>query len=158
MKTIFVLFLMIFAAGESAQPAWLQTLPEMEKLAATDDWAYSPQPLSETQKQQFSADFAKKYPEIRGFLTPAHIRDLSRWAKDEMKTYDSIPFPDADKLVWQPVRRDAAGTKILLETTLDTLPTHSPLVTRWLKLFAIFDTVTGKISVIAVTIRGELLE
>lgn len=167
MKQSFLLVAVILAAyslhaGEMSpcveSPAWLHLLPEMEKIAAADGWAFSREDMKESQSKRFLADFTAKYPTVRQSLTPEAVRKLSRWAKKEMETYDAVTFPEAGKIFWQPIRRDAAGKKILLETTLDTLPTHSPLVTRWLKLFAIYDISTEEISVITVTIRGEVLE
>lgn len=47
---------------------------------------------------------------------------------------------------------------ILLESTVDTLPAHHPLVTRWLKTFVRFDTQRHTIVQVTITIRGQVLE
>jgi len=47
---------------------------------------------------------------------------------------------------------------ILLESTIDTLPTHHRLVTRWLKAFVRYDTRGQKIAHVTITIRGQRLE
>ena len=42
--------------------------------------------------------------------------------------------------------------------TIDTLPTHQPLVTRWLKVYVVFDLHEKSVSAVVVTIRGQRLE
>jgi hypothetical protein len=44
------------------------------------------------------------------------------------------------------------------ETVLQEKPTHSPLVTRWLKVYIYYDVKTREVVRMIVTIRGELRE
>jgi hypothetical protein len=41
--------------------------------------------------------------------------------------------------------------------TIDALPTHSPLVTRWLKVYLFYDLYARSIARITITIRGQVL-
>jgi hypothetical protein len=73
-----------------------------------------------------------------------------------MEKYNAMPPLDKAKI-------SAAGTtadkkSIVFEGTIDTLPTHSPLVTRWLKVYFIYDLATKSIRHTTITIRGEVLE
>ena len=43
---------------------------------------------------------------------------------------------------------------LLLESTLDTLPTHSSVVTRWLKLYLLYDVPSKSIVRVTVTNPG----
>jgi hypothetical protein len=89
-------------------------------------------------------------------LTPERVRTLSRWAKLQME--DCATVPDLDKTVLKPLGTDANRQQILLEGTLDTLPSHAPLVTRWLKVYVVYDLPSRSLSRIVITIRGQRLE
>ena len=73
-----------------------------------------------------------------------------------MKAYTTVP--PLEKAQLQPVAADEKQGIILLESTSDTLPTHHPLVTRWLKAFVRYDTRGRKIAHVTITIRGQRLE
>ncbi len=101
-------------------------------------------------------DWEKKRPWVQQRLTPSLVRSLSRWAHREMETYDSVPQLTGVKLC--PVACKAKGDHnkwILLEGTVDTLPSHSPgIVTRWLKIFLVYDSEIWSVVRATVTIRG----
>jgi hypothetical protein len=147
---------------ESAGNEEVSFVPEMEPLPDMDvaDSAYR---WNDTEKARFSDDIRRavaewktRIPRLRDRVTPEQVRSLSRWAKPQMEDYKSVPSLDDIKL--QPVGTDAKRERLVLEGTIDTLPTHSPLVTRWLKVFLLYDLHTKSISRITVTIRGERLE
>jgi hypothetical protein len=73
-----------------------------------------------------------------------------------MEAYATVP--PLEKAELRPVAVDEKEGVILLEGTLDTLPTHSPLVTRWLKAFVRYDTSAQRIARVTITIRGQVLE
>ena len=77
-------------------------------------------------------------------------------AKPQMEVYRSVP--SFERIELRPVGTDAKRKRLVLEGTIDTLPSHSPLVTRWLKVFVLYDLEAKSIARITVTIRGELLE
>jgi hypothetical protein len=89
-------------------------------------------------------------------LTVDRVRSLSRWAKPQMEKYSAIPaLPD---VVLEPIGVDKKGGKLVLEGTVDTLPNHHPLVTRWLKVCVVYDIPARKIGQVTFTIRGQVLE
>ncbi len=102
------------------------------------------------------ADWATKRHEVQRLITPQQVRDLSRWAKKQMEQYGRVP--PLDKVAFQPMAFHQEARRLVLEGTLDTLPSHSPLVTRWLKVYLLYDQGTQSIVKVAVTIRGQLLE
>jgi hypothetical protein len=59
---------------------------------------------------------------------------------------------------FQPVVTDEKQGIIVLESTVDTLPAHHPLVTRWLKALVRYDTQSHAIVQVTITIRGQRLE
>ena len=97
-----------------------------------------------------------KAPTIQTLLTPERGRSLSRWAVKQMEAYAAVPSLEKSRL--QPVAADEKQGTLLLESAIDTLPTHSPLVTQWLKAFVRYDTRGKKISHVTITIRGQRLE
>lgn len=141
---------------EEKKPPWLVMVPEMMPL---EDLKFGPVPLGDTltkQIQEARTDLEKKRPEIEKYVTPEVIRDLSRWARPQMKAYAKVP--SLEKVVWKPVGREGKQDRLVLESTIDTLPTHQRLVTRWLKVYLVFDTQSKEVVRVIVTIRGERLE
>jgi hypothetical protein len=89
-------------------------------------------------------------------VTPEAVRSLSRWAKPQMTNYTRVPPLASVKFAV--IGEDKPGGRLLLEGTLDTLPTHSKLVTRWLKVYLVCDTKQRTILRTVITIRGERQE
>ncbi len=81
---------------------------------------------------------------------------MSRWAKPQMDDYAAVPVL-AD-VALQPIGVDKEGGMLVLEGTIDTLPSHHPIVTRWLKVYVLYAIPGRKISQVTFTIRGERLE
>ncbi len=93
---------------------------------------------------------------IQKDVTPEKVRSLSRWAKPQMEKYNAVPRLDNVKTTAAGITADKKG--IVFAGTIDTLPTHSTLVTRWLKVFFVYDLPTKSIRHATITIRGEVLE
>jgi hypothetical protein len=89
-------------------------------------------------------------------VTAERVRQLSGWAKPQMQSYTKVP-PLADVRL-QPIGLDAGRGQLVLEGTIDTLPTHHHLVTRWLKVYVLYDLSGRKIEHVTFTIRGQILE
>ena len=89
-------------------------------------------------------------------VTADRIRSLSRWAKQQMEGYSTVPTL-ADTAL-QPIGLDEARGKLVLEGTVDMLPSHHPLVTRWLKVYVLYNISERKIAHVTLTIRGQRLE
>ncbi|MBF0314243.1 MAG: hypothetical protein HQK52_12570 [Oligoflexia bacterium] len=87
------------------------------------------------------------------------IIEISRWATSEMQDYHYNPNRETDS---SSLRMQYLGNKdqmLLYELTLDTLPSHHDLVTRWLKAYLYTNATTPWDSVsVIITIRGERQE
>ena len=57
-----------------------------------------------------------------------------------------------------PSGADPQKEKLVLEGTNGTLPTHSPLLTRWLKVYLVVDFRSKAILRVIITIRGNRQE
>ena len=66
--------------------------------------------------------------------------------------------PLAEKTKVSPIGINAADKRIIFEGTIVTLPSHSPLVARWLKVYFLYDPPTKSIRHMTITIRGEAQE
>jgi hypothetical protein len=93
---------------------------------------------------------------VRKQYTPATIRGLSCWAKKQMAVYKRTP--SLKGLTFTPIRCRRDQKKLVLQAVVDSLPVHDRSVTRYLKLYLLYDTGESTIIKVTITIRGELLE
>ncbi len=133
--------------------------PEMAGIGELNDWEHlTPEAAAgfAVHEKAIAARWDELRPWLKTRVTAAAVRRLSRWARPQMEGYLRVPL--LEKAVFQPVRREPEGERLLYEATLDTLPTHHPLVTRWLKVYLVFDPTSKTVPKVIVTIRGEILE
>jgi len=170
MLALFVAFLTVQAdpsmAGSAPVPSRLtntnsssisiRQVREMNRIIEVDGWTSCPPTAFTSQIDDAVASWVRIRPEVEKALTPSLVRSLSRWAIPQMTAYRKVP--SLEKVSWTAVSTDNATGQVVIETTVDRLPTHSPLVTRWLKLFLVYDPAKGAFPSVIVTIRGELLE
>ena len=135
-------------------PCGLAEVPEMMSLPEEKCWSSCDPNAFPEEVAAAAADWRKKSAWVQGHLTPELARGLSRWAHEQMASYQQVP--DVAGAKWKPVAADK--THLLLEAIVDTLPVHSPLVTRWLVLFVSYDRSTKSIDRVTITIRGQVLE
>lgn len=131
-------------------------VPEMEKVPGFDDAAPCKPDQFPADVEKALADWATKRHAVERVLTPAKARELSRWAKKQMETYTRVT-PLAD-IRLKLIACDKDRRRLVLEGDVDKLPTHSALVTRWLKVYLLYDQTREAVVQAAVTIRGQLLE
>ncbi len=142
------------APGPPAVPVAM--VAEMEPIAGIDGGtACKPDEFADDAAKAL-ADWAAKRASVEPLITAQKVRELSRWAKKQMAAYRRVP--PLDKAAFRPAFYHKDARRLVLEGVLDTLPTHSHLVTRWLKVYLLYDQSTQAIVKVAVTIRGELQE
>ncbi len=134
----------------------MELLPEMDVADSAYRWNDAEKARFADDIRRAAAEWKMRIPQLRNRVTPEQVRSLSRWAKAQMEGYKSVPSLEAVEL--RAAGTDAKREELVLEGTIDTLPTHHPLVTRWLKVFLLYDLHTKSICRIAVTIRGQVLE
>ena len=90
-------------------------------------------------------------------ITTKLVQSTSRWASKQMNSY--VYHAPQKPLDFKPTLwLDGTKTGVLYEATLETLPSHHQLVTRWLKLFLLYDVEKKEVSTAVLTIRGQVLE
>ena len=81
------------------------------------------------------------------------------WIDEEQKLFVCYATVSAlADTALQPIGLDEARGKLVLEGTIDTLPSHHSLVTRWLKVYVVYDISERQIAHLTFTIRGQILE
>ncbi len=131
-------------------------VPEMEPIPEVDGCDPPPLGADRRDTQRILQAWRRELPVLEKTLTPEKVKELSRWAKIQMGNYGLIP--PLSELQLRLVGRNRDTRNWVWEGTLDTLPSHHPLVTRWLKIFLLTDERKSQISLMVVTIRGQRLE
>lgn len=127
---------------------------EMNYVPEIDEWPYYTQDRCSTEIAAMTNEWNKKKSWIAKQLHPALVQGLSQWAQKEMLNYTSVSSLDSVLLL--PIR--CKSPYIVSEALVDTLPSHSPIVTRWLKVYIIYNSDLQQLLRVIITIRGELLE
>ena len=129
---------------------------EMEYIPELNGWEACSKDDYVKEVKNALLEWEKVRPWVEKKVTPKKAKKLSQWAQKEMEKYTKVP--PLSKVKFTPVRFNEDHRMIVLEGTVDTLPAHSPIVTRWLKLFLIYDTINKQIIRATITIKGEILE
>lgn len=143
-------------------PGWLSFVPEMEPVPEMNDpgaaarWSDAEKAAHADDIGRGTAEWKKRIPEIKTQLTPERVRSLSRWAKTRMEQCQTVAA--LEKVDLKATGFDPKTETLFLEGTIDTMPAHSPLVTRWLKVFSVYSLRDKSISRVTITIRGRVLE
>lgn len=144
------------AVTARAEPIDVRFVPEMERIEEVDRWVAVAAKNYAADRQQVVVAWEDVRRSIQEKLTAAKVITLSKWAIPQMRGYADVPSLDHPD--FQPTTASLGEKKLVLAATLQILPTHSPIVTRWLKLFVIYDLERRAIRGVVVTIRGEAQE
>ena len=134
----------------------LGEVEEIKLIGANPSWTKDDETRLAVQVAAAHEAWKSEAAKLQEKVTAEKVRSLSRWAKPQMEDYKVVPALDKAKLSAAGVSADKKS--IVFEGTVDTLPTHSPLVTRWLKVYFIYDLSTKSIRHATITIRGQVLE
>jgi hypothetical protein len=150
-----------FAAGTSTvaltgYPVNISYVKEMSYIPEVDGWEKCSAADYAADSQKVAAQWDSIRVWVRQQYTAATVRALSGWAKKQMAAYKKTP--QLKGLKFSAVRARPDHKKVVFQAVADTLPTHSPTVTRYLKIFLMYDSAEGRIVGVTLTIRGELLE
>jgi hypothetical protein len=144
------------AATSTAGRPEFTTVTEMGRIAEESEGTWCRPGEFPAETATVRGLWAKEAPWLKEKVTPELARSLSRWAKTQMEGYNTVS--PIEKAAIEPIHKNAAGKPVVFEVMLDTLPSHSPLVKRWLKAYLVFDPAAGKITRIIVTVRGQVEE
>jgi hypothetical protein len=143
-------------AEKPSLPTGLCAVEEMQFIPEVDSWERCDPKAYADAVQNADKAWPNEAKRIEGYVTPELAQRLSRWSKKQMEGYTHVP--PLEKIALEPVRHYPKGNKLLLRGTVDTLPTHAPLVTRWLQVYVLCDSSGKSIDRVTVTIRGERQE
>jgi hypothetical protein len=148
---LWFLFMGVLEGGPSPMPEihWVQ---EMQRLPEVPDGARPPD-FTAAQTASLGRAWDRCAASVLPQVTPQKVRELSRWAKKQMENYRQVKgSPVAFRAAF------ATPGQLVAWTILEVLPSHSPVVTRWLKLYVTYDAAADRITRVSVTIRGEAQE
>ena len=128
---------------------------EMENIPEVDSIILGQNSVKETDTRLL-ANAASHYKKLSKLLTAKKITQLSEYAIEEMAAFKKSSC--LKKAVWYRIPEKTVDSRYVIMTKLDTLPSHSPIVTRWSVIYAIVDPQHQKIERFYITIRGEMLE
>ncbi|MBF0359893.1 MAG: hypothetical protein HQK49_02725 [Oligoflexia bacterium] len=95
------------------------------------------------------------YQWISSQIKSNDVKRLSLWAQEEMQNYNYIPKAVKTEINLVGCR----GKYVVFESTLDDLPSHHPLVVRWLKTYIVTSAPNLLFeNYIVVTVRGDRFE
>ncbi len=131
-------------------------IPEMDYIPEVDTWPDCPTTGYEADIQKAIGDWQLKGAWVASQINPAVVRELSHWARPQMMAYSRVP--PLSQVLPALVAIDRDNRRLLFEGTVDTLPSHSPKVKRYLLLYLMYDRMSGQVFRATLTIRGETEE
>lgn len=147
--------LLLARAEPGSAPPAIRWVPEMERVPELT-WPHADAKDYAEDRQQMIKAWPKISAAVQEKLTAAEVIKLSKWARLQMQGYAGVP--SLERPDFQLQAASAGEKQLVFSATLQVLPTHSPLVTRWLKLLVVYDQHRRVISQVIITIRGEVQE
>lgn len=152
MRTFIILctcLLLSFLACQKAQtPLQVRFIPEMTPFLE-ETWEHCNASQHKQAIQQVALTWIDQRETILNQITSPKVRSLSRWAQKEMAHYQMPAIKNQSFLATR-----IHNKNLLIESVLDTLPSHHPLVTRHLKLYLVYNQQNNILTHAIVTIRG----
>ena len=146
----------LLAPGCGPRPPALDFVPEMTRIPEVDTWATCEPESVAPHVFQAALSWIRHRDHVARQLTPDRIYQMARWAHSETALYrDGQGLTDPR---FRAIRIGPEGRMLVLESRLEALPSHSPIVNRWLTLYLIYDMAARDLSRAIVTIRGHALE
>lgn len=145
-----------FAASETVKTMRVGCVPEMDEIEVEGAWQ-NRFDLNPEQKKKFREEWVRSFGDVKKFVTPERVREISRWSRPVMERYQYVTLPNPEKMVWKTLGHDEGGRRFLLEAPLEILPSESGMK-RELKTFALFSTDSAKIEWTLITIRSQLIQ
>lgn len=143
-------------SGGAVFPASIAFVKEMAYIPEVDGWEQCKPAESAADSQAVFRQWDTLYRWVQKQYTPATVRALSGWARKQMVAYKRAP--KLKGLQFVPIRTRRDQKKLVFEAVADSLPVHDKTVTRYLKIFLLYDSGESKIVKVTITIRGELSE
>lgn len=147
--------------AETRLPLNVCLVPEMGFVPELRMWRWCSADTEPAATKKLSELWPTEATRLRSIVTPDLARRLSRWAKPQMEGYHNVP--PLEKVQLKPVATDRKSddeqpSYIIFRGVIDTLPVHSPLVTRWLEVYVLYGVKSESILRSTITIRGQVLE
>ena len=143
-------------SGDAVFPASIAFVKEMAYIPEVDGWEQCKPAEFAADSQTLLRQWDTLYRWVQKQYSPATVRALSGWAQKQMAAYKRTP--GLKGLPFVPIRVRQDQKKLVFEAVAGSLPVHDKTVTRYLKIFLLYDSGESKIVKVTITIRGELSE
>ena len=144
------------AGSEADFPVGIAFVKEMAYIPEVDGWEKAKPGQFSVDSQKAGAAWDTLSIWVQKQCAPQTVRGLSCWATKLMAGYKRTP--PLKKVSFIPIRIRPDQNKLVFEATADTLPSHEKTITRYLKLYLLYDISTGEIVRVTITIRGDRRE
>ncbi|MBP3693573.1 MAG: hypothetical protein J6J31_03935 [Thermoguttaceae bacterium] len=139
----------------SSKALRIEFIPEMDEIRIGEKWRAQVE-LNRREESVFQESWDKNFSLIQRAVTPDAVREISRWSREEMENFRYVTLPKPAQTRWETVRHDSRKTLFLRCARLDPLPS-SPQMKRELTAYALFDSRTGNVVWVGITIQSRLL-
>jgi hypothetical protein len=151
-----LVLLAISQPGDADLPCDVCFVRELHLIPEVDTWTYCDPVAYPEQTKRIAAVWPKIATKLQPLVTPALVRRLSQYSQSQMASYNKIPSLAGVKLTPQTQHRD--GALLVFAGRIDTLPSHSPLVKRWLEAYVLYNAATGAAERVTIAVRGQVEE
>lgn len=148
MKYCFLFILSLCLLSCNQPTLQVRFVPEMASLPE-ETWERCDTSQYKQVMQQVALSWIKMRDDLLTQITVEKVQEMSRWAQTEMADYQLPTFKNQKFYAIYTNKQN-----VLIESVLDTLPSHNPLVTRQLKIFLVFNLKQHTITDAIITIRG----
>jgi hypothetical protein len=142
----------------SRQMPALEFIPEMQSFG--NEFIPTPPTLDSLTQKSFASLWRTQAPEICKTIRPDSLSRISRWAKEQMKSFQ-LPANWWEKIPMRPMGASADSQTILFGPFKEEglpLPSHHPLVFRRLVISACYHLPTHTLTRVIVSIGGWVEE
>ncbi len=129
---------------------------ELHQIPEVDTWTYCEPTAYPAATGRVAAAWPAIARQVQPHVTAAVVRRLSKYSQPQMKGYQKVP--SFAKVTLHPRAQHRDGAFVVFAGQVDTLPTHSPIVKRWLKVYVLYNAATEAVERVTVTVRGQVEE
>lgn len=133
----------------------IEFVPEMDEVQIGKKWRAQVE-LNRSEEKVFLESWDKNFSLIQRAVTPEMVREISRWGREEMENFRYVALPRPSQTSWETVRHDPRKELFLRQARLISLPSV-PQMKRELIAYALFDSRTGNILWVGITIQSQIL-
>jgi hypothetical protein len=151
-----LVLLAISQPGNADLPVDVCFVRELHLIPEVDTWTYCDPAAYPQQTKRAAGAWPAIAAKLQPLVTPALVRRLSQYSQPQMASYNKVPPLTGVTLTPRTQHRD--GALLVFAGRIDALPSHSPLVKRWLEAYVLYNAATGAVERVTIAVRGQVEE